>query len=386
MFQSVFFIWFSLLPLPKNSETTVDGLFTHELMEQVSLCNTFPFSYQRKAEAFIPLGYRQIFETNNTPLLNVVRVFKKKNTLVLLFRGTVNETNSWLENVHFMQIRAKDTLIVEGREYPYFFSQDKKAQVHSGYVLGIHYLWLELREFLMAELNNGVERIICTGHSQGGALAQLFMAQLDLKSDFQNVDLMNYSFGSPKIGNQAFADDFNARFTQKNGSFRFVNQDDLVCYLPLANQRYEFSYRGYETQLDLETATFWLQLGKELLPEKYKSKVDRTVEIAIGTAEKIMKEKVGDIDFPEFSTNVFYASTGKTIELDAQPYPAWMQVPSSDQSAAWIRYLSETKNSINRELTFFQHHIFTYYNALDAHYQPKGFRRVRMRTLSEEFL
>ncbi len=386
MLQSIFYLWLLYVPLPKNSDILVDGLPIHEAMEQVSLCNTFPFSYHRKVEAFIPFGYRQIFETKSTPLLNVVRVFKKKNTLVLVFRGTVNETNSWLENLHFMQIPAQDSLKINGLAYSYSFSEKKHAQIHSGYALGIQYLWLELQAFLLNELNSGIDKIVCTGHSQGGALAQLFMAQLDPNAAFQDIDLINYSFGSPMVGNQVFADDFNARFTSNNRSFRFVNKEDVVCMLPLINQRFEFDVLGYQSQIDLETAAFWLQLGKELLPEKYKSKVDRTLSETRDLADKIMREQVGDIEFPEFSGNVFYTPTGKIIVLDAQPYPGWMNLPEEEQLSGWMGYVINKKHTLSRELTFFQHHIFNYYKAIDAHYPSHGFRKVRMHTLSETYL
>lgn len=386
MLQSIFYLWLFYVPLPKNSAILVDDLPIHEAMEQVSLCNTFPFSYHGKAEAFIPFGYRQVFETKKTPLLNIVRVFKKNKTLVLVFRGTVTETNSWLENLHFMQIPAKDSLRIDGTVFKYCFSEKKHAQIHSGYALGIQYLWLELHAFLMNELNKGIYKIVCTGHSQGGALAQLFMAQLDLDSDFQDVHLINYSFGSPMVGNQDFADDFNARFTRNNRSFRFINKEDVVCMLPLNNHRFEFDYLGYQSQIDLETAAFWLQLGKEFLPEKYKSKVDRTLSETRALADKIMKEQVGDIEFPEFSGNVFYTPTGKIIALDAQPYPDWMNLPEDEQLSGWMGYVINKKHAFSRELTFFQHHIFNYYRAIDTHFPMNGFRKVRLRTLSEAYL
>lgn len=45
-------------------------------------------------------------------------------------------------------------------------------------------------------------KLYVTGHSLGGALAILCTA--DLKNVFGNVDL-TYTYGQPRVGNQAFA-------------------------------------------------------------------------------------------------------------------------------------------------------------------------------------
>jgi pimeloyl-ACP methyl ester carboxylesterase len=62
-----------------------------------------------------------------------------------------------------------------------------------------------------------------TGHSLGGALATL---AADRHGDSAAV----YTFGSPLVGDDAFAAGFNNR--HEGRSFRYVNGDDLVTRVP----------------------------------------------------------------------------------------------------------------------------------------------------------
>ncbi|CAI5937264.1 unnamed protein product [Closterium sp. NIES-65] len=73
--------------------------------------------------------------------------------------------------------------------------------------------------------------IMVTGHSLGGALSTLFtydLAQSDLKKQ-HGFTLSLYNFGSPRVGNHAFA----ARFNQLVGdSWRIANDHDIVPRVP----------------------------------------------------------------------------------------------------------------------------------------------------------
>lgn len=72
-------------------------------------------------------------------------------------------------------------------------------------------------------------KLYVTGHSLGGALA--IFATADLHNVFGTVDL-TYTFGQPRVGNQAFADWFEARFTNV---YRLVDYADIVPHVPPSN-------------------------------------------------------------------------------------------------------------------------------------------------------
>jgi hypothetical protein len=65
------------------------------------------------------------------------------------------------------------------------------------------------------------------GHSLGGALTTL--AGADLASHGKTVSM--YNFASPRTGDPAFADKFNATIT---GSWRIANTEDIVTTVPLS--------------------------------------------------------------------------------------------------------------------------------------------------------
>ena len=70
-------------------------------------------------------------------------------------------------------------------------------------------------------------RIICTGHSLGGALATRMAFHIAYK--FPVNPIICVTFGSPKVGNYAFAKQFNKEIRE---SYRFVYGLDTVCGVP----------------------------------------------------------------------------------------------------------------------------------------------------------
>jgi hypothetical protein len=75
---------------------------------------------------------------------------------------------------------------------------------------------------------SGARAIIVTGHSLGGAMAEL--AAIDLKLNVYTSKIYaTYTQGTPRSGNAAFASLFN---TQIAASFREIHQADCVPHLP----------------------------------------------------------------------------------------------------------------------------------------------------------
>jgi triacylglycerol lipase len=72
-----------------------------------------------------------------------------------------------------------------------------------------------------------------TGHSLGAALATLAVARLREKD--QAVHGL-YTFGSPRVGDRDFQEEFNADFRSK--AFRFVNKNDAVTRIPMRSLFY----------------------------------------------------------------------------------------------------------------------------------------------------
>ncbi|KAH8689923.1 feruloyl esterase A precursor [Talaromyces proteolyticus] len=108
------------------------------------------------------------------------------------------------------------------------------CQVHSGFVGA----WNSLAPELMPALESALEanpdyRTVITGHSLGGALAQLAFASL---SNAKYKVVGAYTYGQPRVGNQAFADYIDslagASYNKTGIFYRVTHFNDGVPLLP----------------------------------------------------------------------------------------------------------------------------------------------------------
>ena len=93
--------------------------------------------------------------------------------------------------------------------------------VHEGFFEALDEIWDRLKPYLDEVSNkDGQKRPIWfTGHSLGAALATL---AVDRYKDVAGL----YTFGSPRVGDRAFAKDFGI------ANHRFVNNDDVITKVP----------------------------------------------------------------------------------------------------------------------------------------------------------
>jgi len=133
---------------------------------------------------------------------------------ILVFRGT-NSPRDWLTNIRINQGRA----VGEGL-------------VHDGFFDALHEVWDEVR--------NAIRSLggpyFCTGHSLGAALATVAAARL---SRTAMAPHSVYTFGSPRVGNGAFAASLEGR-----GLFRVVNGSDCVVRAPPSIGTLDYCHAG----------------------------------------------------------------------------------------------------------------------------------------------
>jgi len=92
-------------------------------------------------------------------------------------------------------------------------------------------------------------RLTITGHSLGGAIANLTAVWIAAKHPTLTCDL--YTFAAPMTGNRDFADTFNSLV---RNSFRIYNKPDIVPTVPLHLLGYEQVNTGIEVNsLDVPT-------------------------------------------------------------------------------------------------------------------------------------
>jgi hypothetical protein len=136
--------------------------------------------------------------------------------IVIAFRGTEKDYEDILTDLDFELVRYLD---------------QKDSYVHKGFY--------KAAKLLNAEIGNLVKQedwcnrpIYFTGHSLGGALAQL--CALKSEDYYYQIPAV-YSYGAPRIGNQNMADLISYQIIH----FRFVNGADIVPALPLYSMGYQ---------------------------------------------------------------------------------------------------------------------------------------------------
>jgi triacylglycerol lipase len=139
-------------------------------------------------------------------------IIHKNKTIDICFRGTKNINDIFLNfDIFPQQFLKKDILVHRGFLYKYFLFRNL--------------LLNKTNEIL---LNNNITEIYISGHSSGGAIANI--ASLDLYYLYPNLQIKTITFGSPRLANKAFINEYNKKISN---SIRIVNKCDIIQYLPL---------------------------------------------------------------------------------------------------------------------------------------------------------
>jgi len=142
------------------------------------------------------------------------------HTIFTSFRGSSN-TYNWIENMEVSKIApyANQTIEVEQGFYKYY--QHVKLDVFDNL------------KAMSAKYNT--RDLLLTGHSLGSA--GMTLMAYDILYDFPEYTILYfYNFGSPRVGNDMFAADFNAK--KYFESFRVTHYYDMVPHLPPAKFHY----------------------------------------------------------------------------------------------------------------------------------------------------
>jgi triacylglycerol lipase len=149
-------------------------------------------------------------------------VASNDNFVIVVFRGTRAykeglQTN--LQGIRDDWMADADTRLVDSQQ---------GGWVHRGFKVGLDEIWKDnngnqgLESYIgQARNTGGLSRTLWfTGHSLGAARATL---AADRYGSVQGL----YTFGSPRVGDSDFKEDFHIN------TYRFVNNDDIVPRLPL---------------------------------------------------------------------------------------------------------------------------------------------------------
>ncbi len=142
------------------------------------------------------------------------------------------------------------------------------GKVHRGFQDALHEVWGEalgdsdMRKFIK-QYQDKQQSIWFCGHSLGAALATLAAAEYVLKDNNNNGAVVNgiYTIGQPRVGDDKFAEGFDAVLAKK--CFRFVNNNDVVTHNPLPGLVFKYSHVGQRLYIDsngiLQPTISWWQ-------------------------------------------------------------------------------------------------------------------------------
>ena len=156
---------------------------------------------------FLNLSSKEKQKAKEVPIGFIAR---RKRNLFLIFRGTSTDME-WVRNFMINLV-------------PY--SQPAFGKVHNGF-LTTYKMFQQIIGDTLADSPRG-SRLFIAGHSLGGALATIALPDIEMRLKRKVKAL--YTYGSPRIGDDAFVTAFNQHFASK--SFRVVNTEDLVGSIP----------------------------------------------------------------------------------------------------------------------------------------------------------
>lgn len=368
-----------------------EGFKPNEVRDMSALCCSYTFlDIYGDDKAIIPKGYQRIYTSKVQGLDNLFQVYKGKGFGVINLRGSTAEMDSWLENFYADMIPAKGTITISGVEHQYKFAENDSAAVHSGYAYAIACLSKDLLQQIRVLNQQGIYQIYITGHSQGGALAQLLTAYLryhDSVSD-RNV-FKTYAFASPMVGDVDFANEYAASYL--GVSYNIINPADKIPKFPLS-----YNDSTLFTKDELISALFNPK-SIDFSKKGFDSAVRMIDGLVNGTVKGISNKIYGQIDhgndsliMPKTVRKVNYAILSELIEIPPAEYPKTLRDSSILDNKEYMAKAPKDDNGdlLNDELykkepMFFQHKPYNYYVSVLKVYFPHEYDRLRMKVIPQ---
>ncbi|MBP1964062.1 lipase family protein [Paenibacillus aceris] len=193
----------------------INSLDTRTAIFLAAMCSQSYVQHEKGTESVIlPRNYRMVSSFTANSVLSDKELFgfiaESDMQIVIVFRGT-NTTSDWISDAI-----ARQTV------FPY--AKDG-GLVHKGFLD----IYNSARKQIMTSIAKLSPRktLYLTGHSLGGCLAALCAVDLATNTRFKQPSI--YTYGSPRVGNPAFASLFNRR---TGPHYRIYNTNDIVPELP----------------------------------------------------------------------------------------------------------------------------------------------------------
>jgi len=355
-----------------------EGFQPIEAKEMMALCNSFTFLELFGSDKdIVPAGYEKIYTSEVAGMDNKYQVYKKGEIGVINFRGSTNKTISWIENVYSAMIPAKGEIKIDGKVHPYLFAKESSATVHAGYALAIVILSEGVLEQIKILNEKGIYKILITGHSQGGSLANMMRAYLENLSRnklSKRNEFKTYAFAPPMCGNKFFANEFQERFCENNSSFSIINPKDPVPYLPLNYDEEKLLSKKKLAGLVSDWKSIKIsKLGKDALIRLIENGLIGYTNNSNKLLTRIASAHLGTVEMPDFVDEINYFQAGTLIELAPFEYP---KIEVKENVNGKEQEKSEDGKIYKKAPKFFQHNPYNYYVGTIKKYFPEEYEKL----------
>ncbi len=363
-----------------------EGFDTDEVKACIAMCNSYTFQdlYQSDSD-ILPKGYQKVYTSEVAGMDNMFQIYKKDKVGVINFRGSTAKVASWVENMFSAMIPAQGVFGFDETEAPYCFAKDTSAAVHSGYALAVVLLSPMLLDQIEKLNTDDIYNIIITGHSQGGALANLSRAYLENlpegKISSDNI-FKTYAFANPMCGNKEFAEEYQARYCETNMSYSIINPVDFVPQMPM-------HYQDEGPLISPELMNNWIQgkeafdirkIGINFVLRKSEPLLSRYITSSNTLIEKFVSKSYSSVKMPAYTGDINYYQTGTIRTLQPFRYPSISEMTEEQLEKL---ELDENGNYIEKEPSFFQHKPYNYYVAILKEYHSQDYNNLTMMYLPE---
>jgi hypothetical protein len=392
--MKIFLIFLAaILSIPSFGQSK-DGFKKEEARDMVAICNSFTFLELYKSDnEILPADYKKIYTSRVFGMDNKYQIYKNGHIAVINLRGSTANKLSWLENINSAMIPAKGVIKTSGDKFEYCFAKNPNAAVHSGFALGMAFLYKDI----LLQINNlnkeGIHHIIITGHSQGGALANMLRAFLENLSHDEiskKNKFKTYAFAAPMVGNKEFSEEYNNRYALNGSSFNIVIPGDLVPTFPLNYNDTSYIAKNLKTLL-FERESFNLTKaatdGLAILLEK---KILKSVGFVGSSASGQISRDLGEVVMPPYVDDINYHTLNTRVEINPVAYPKILKDSTilKNDSLMTVYKRGNDGTFLNKELYEkepwnYQHKPYSYYTSILKSYFPHDYNALRRKYLPE---
>jgi triacylglycerol lipase len=367
------------------------GFDKHEAVDMIAICNSYTFiDLYQDDTPIIPTGYKKVFTSKVMGLDNQYQIYTKGNVGVINLRGSTNKISSWLENCYSVMIPSKGVIEISGVSHKYNYGEGIKTAVHGGYALAITYLAAGIIDQIEILNKNNINNIIITGHSQGGALAQLLRAYLEHEPKTTINTFKTYAFAAPMVGNHYFSTYYNSTIAAGT-SFNITNPADLIPTLPLTyNDSTLFKKEDITTLLfdpkSFDVKSMLIGGAVQLLEKPIKA----VVKVSGDIVAKPVSWNLRDVKMPPYTDDINYSRLNEMITIPPADYPKSLKNPSILKNDSLIALYTKDEDGYftnddlyNKEPAFFQHKPYNYYATMMKIYFSDSYKKMELKYLPE---